>query len=235
MIHREMPSKTEKSTRLKKAVRRVSKVCDALQACYGQPRFGNPQGPIDDLIYIILSNKTLSKAAQNAFLDLKKKFRKWERLATADSKLVREIIAPAGLSVIKTKQIQRSLRKIIADFGKCSLDSLRGLPAEAVERYLVSLDGVSVKVAKCVMMYTMAYDVLPVDTHVHRVAVRLGWTIRKRADQCHDELEAIVPGPRRFAFHVNCIAHGRIVCTPRKPACAECCINKHCEYYRSKK
>lgn len=207
-------------------------VFDILKDYYGNPRFGNPEDPVDDLVYIILSNRTLPHAAQTAYRGLKNRFPKWEMAVRARSETVKRIIAPAGLSSIKTAQIQSALKKIMSDFGKCSLDALKGLSADRVQDYLVTLDGVSVKVAKCVMMYTMGYEVLPVDTHVHRVAVRLGWTDRKRADQCHDELESLVPASRRLAFHVDCIAHGRLVCTPKTPSCGECCIRNYCDYHR---
>ena len=92
----------------------------------------------------------------------------------------------------------------------------------------MGLDGVSEKVAKCVMMYTLGFDVLPVDVHVHRVATRLEWTNRKRADQCHEELEALVKPRYRFAFHVDCICHGRAVCRPKNPRCNDCVIRRYC-------
>ena len=97
-----------------------------------------------------------------------------------------------------------------------------------------SIAGVSDKVARCVMMYTLGAKVLPVDAHVHRLARRLGWTERKRADECHSELEAIIPPERRFTFHVAAILHGRAVCRPRDPRCAECCLRSYCPTAASK-
>ena len=96
---------------------------------------------------------------------------------------------------------------------------------------LITLPGVSDKVAKCVMMYTMGKQVLPVDAHVHRVTRRLGWTSRKRADQTHEELEALIRPEQRYNFHVNCIQHGRLICIPHTPICNICPVNQYCEYY----
>src|SRR5262249_43991044 len=100
--------------------------------------------------------------------------------------------------------------------------------------YLAELPGVSDKVAKCVMMYTLGFDVLPVDVHVFRVASRLGWTSRCRADQCHDDLEALVQPKHRYAFHVDCICLGRAVCTPVHPDCPACPIRQYCVYFKQR-
>ena len=211
---------------------RVRRVCERLEECYGKPRFGNPRDPLDDLIYVILSNKTHPPSATAAFRRLKQLFPTWHDAVAARARRMRSALKPAGLSTIKTRQIRSALRQVRADFGGYTLAPLRRLSDSQVEDYLVSLRGVSQKVAKCVMMYTMDRAVLPVDVHVHRVASRLGWTMRKRADQCHEELELLIPPKRRFAFHVGCIAHGRACCRPRSPRCGTCCINRHCEYYR---
>jgi endonuclease-3 len=184
-------------------------------------------------VFIVLSNKTDPRSAIAAYRRLRRLYPKWEDAIQDRARRMRAAIKPAGLATIKTKQLRAALRKIQADFGTCSLRALRSRPEHEVESYLVSLPGVSLKVAKCVMLFTMGFAVLPVDAHVHRVASRLGWTRRRRADQCHEELEALIPPRRRFAFHVDCIAHGRAVCRPREPLCQECCIRKHCDYYQS--
>ena len=210
----------------------VRRVCETLEACYGSPRHGNPRNALDDLIYIILSNKTTPAMATRIYHELKRRFPRWTGFLRARASTVERILRPAGLSRIKSKYIRSALAQIESDFGSCTLSRLKRLPTSQAEEYLTCLPGVSDKVAKCVLMYTCAAQVLPIDSHVHRVAKRLGWTVRKRADQCHAELEALVPPDQRYAFHVNCIAHGRAICRPAKPECEKCCINRYCFYYR---
>jgi len=212
---------------------KVRKVCRILEAEYGRPRLGNPRDPLDDLIYIVLSNKTTPTTATRVFRQLKTSFPKWSDLIAAKSSTVQAILRPAGLSHVKTAQIRAALRKIKRDFGNCDLSALRKLATADAEEYLCSLAGVSEKVAKCVLMYTLGSKVLPVDAHLHRIAVRLGWTERKRADQCHDELEAIVSPNLRFALHVDSIVHGRLTCRPQAPLCGACCIRKFCDFHRN--
>lgn len=211
------------------------RVCETLAGAYGRPRFGNPTNPLDDLVYVVLSNKTGPDVSKRTFRNLKWRYATWEELLTARAAETRRLLKPAGLSAVKSRQIRSALRKIRRDFGRCSLSRLRRLSAEEAEAYLTSLDGVSLKVAKCVMMYALGFEVLPVDAHVHRIAVRLGWTARKRADQCHEELESVIAPQYRFGFHVACIAHGRAVCRPAKPLCDCCVIRTYCEYFKGQK
>jgi endonuclease III len=213
--------------------RKITQVCRKLEQEYGRPRLGNPRNPVDDLVYIILSNKTSPQVARKIYQQLKHTYPNWQQLLDAPIVKVRKILRPGGLSRVKSNQIRAALRRISKDWGQIRLIQLRQYLPQDAEAYLTSLPGVSEKVAKCVMMYTLGFDVLPVDTHVHRVATRLGWTQRKRADQCHVELEALVKPKRRFAFHVDSICHGREVCTPSNPSCHLCLIQSYCIYYQT--
>jgi len=210
----------------------VGEVCKQLRGAYGAPRLGNPKDPLDDLVYVVVSNKTSAQMARLTYRRLKARFESWDEVLATGSKVLRPILKPAGLSEVKAKQLRAAFKKIREDFGKCDLRALRQRSEGDVHEYLVGLPGVSDKVAKCVMMYTMGASVLPVDAHVHRIATRLGWTARRRADQSHEELEALVPPDFRYAFHVGCVLHGRKICRPEKPACQQCCINHSCEYFR---
>jgi endonuclease III len=220
-----------KSTSIR--TRTVRSVCRILTNTYGNPRFGNPSDPLDDLVYITLSNKTAPRTARSIYKRLQKRFPNWENILGAPISVLRSLLRPAGLSLIKSRHIRGALRSIKQRFGVCDLRALKGLVPEAAQDYLVGLPGVSEKVAKCVMMYTLGAQVLPVDTHVHRVSGRLGWTARKRADQCHAELEALVPPRLRRDFHVSCIAHGRKVCRPLNPLCRECPISRYCAFFKA--
>ena len=210
----------------------VAKVCRTLEMVYGKGRLGNPKVPLDDLVFIIISNKTSPVNAERTYQQLKKVYTRWDQVIASPVARLRAILKPAGLSRVKSRQIWLALRKIKNDLGAYDLVALKGEPDDVVQNYLTSLSGVSEKVAKCVMMYTMGAQVLPVDVHVHRVATRLGWTLRKRADQCHEELESLVPPKWRYAFHVGSVLHGRRICRPNEPICQSCCLSSSCEYFK---
>ncbi len=199
---------------------------------YGRPRLGNPEDPLDDLIYVLLSNKTQPVRAQAAYELLKERYPSWQDIMEADPSELISILKPTGFATKRTTQIQSLLRKIKSDFGRCDLNALRGRNESYVYDYLTSLLGISDKVARCVMMYTMGFEVLPVDVHVHRVAQRLGWTEISRPEQSHEELEALIPRRRRYAFHVDCVAHGRTLCYSKHPNCLPCGLKKYCEYFK---
>jgi endonuclease-3 len=208
-------------------------VCRILTNTYGNLRFGNPSDPLADLIYITLSNKTAPRTTRRVYKLLRKRFPAWDDILKERISVLRSLLKPAGLSVVKSRYIRAALRSIKKRFGACDLSALKKLAPEKAQDYLIGLPGVSEKVAKCVMMYTLSASVLPVDTHVHRISGRLGWTTRKRADQCHAELEALVPPKLRRDFHVACVAHGRKVCRPLNPLCHECPISRYCAFFKA--
>jgi endonuclease III len=213
----------------------IRNVCRSLKRAYGTPRLGNPSDPLDDLVFITLSNKTGPRTARRVYNDLSKKFSNWDQLLVAPISEVRRTLRPAGLSTVKARQLRGALRMIKNRFGVCDLTQLKDQPEQEVEAFLVRLPGVSEKVAKCIMMYTLTLKVLPVDVHVHRISMRLGWTKRKRADQCHEELESLVPPNLRYGFHVDCIVHGREACRPQAPLCSNCPVQRWCEYFKRNK
>lgn len=225
----------ERAPKRKISARTVRAVCERLEDRYGKSRLGNPADPVDDLIYVTLSNRTAPKVAKEVYRVLKQRYANWDEMLRDGERALSEVLAPAGLSKIRGGYIMAALTQIKSDFGKIDIRSLSRENIEVSLQYLTKLPGVSGKVARCIMMYTLGHKVLPVDVHVHRIAIRLGWTDRKRADQCHDELEALVPPDDRYLFHVACVQHGRSVCRPRKPDCTRCCIRRFCRYYMKAK
>jgi endonuclease-3 len=76
--------------------------------------------------------------------------------------------------------------------------------------------------------------VMPVDTHVHRVATRLALLpARTSAEGAHDLLEALLPETAYLPFHLLLIAHGRQTCLARRPACERCPVSALCPLGRS--
>ena len=103
---------------------------------------------------------------------------------------------------------------------------------EEAQAYLVALPGVGPKTAACVLLFALERPVMPVDTHVHRVARRLGIIDAKvTADQAHPLLTELA-GPddaaQVYAVHVDFVRHGRRICHARRPACGECPLAPMC-------
>jgi len=172
---------------------------------------------------------TTGPSYERVFDRLHAAFPQWDELADVSVSRLSGIIGEAGLVNQKAPRFIEIACRLRQEFGVVTLDPLLSLPDGEVEVFLTSLPGVGTKTAKCVMMYAMSRSVLPIDTHVARVARRLGLipdgTPRAKL---HDVLERVVAPPYRYDFHVNTIAHGRAVCRAHGPKCSECPIRTLC-------
>lgn len=169
----------------------------------------------------------------NRVFDRLKASGSWEQVACMPLRRLKSIIKDAGLSGQKAPRIKAILKQIVEDFGQATLDPLRGMSDEEATMYLTALPGVGTKTAKCVLMYSLNRQVLPVDTHGLRVAKRLG-LIQPNVTlaNVHQYLEPVVKSEDRYAFHVNVIDHGRRICLPLRPKCSSCPLNRTCNYAR---
>jgi len=101
----------------------------------------------------------------------------------------------------------------------------------AVEAYLESLPGVGPKTAACVLLFAMGRAAFPIDTHVHRIATRLGWIpANTTAEKAHRLLAPRVPPDIRYDLHVAMVAHGRTFCRAQRPRCDVCVLRDLCAY-----
>ena len=208
---------------------RVQEIERRLRIAYGQPRHFNPREPLDDLIFLVLSRMTQEIKYVRTYFRLRDTLSTWHAVRDTPPDELKALLHEAGLAPTKAVQIQAILGEIEAKEGTLSLHRLRSMENEGVEQYLTSLPGVARKTALCVMLYALDRDVLPVDTHVWRVAQRLGiapaggWSEgRGRA------LEAAIPRELRGSLHVTMIVHGRRVCRARAPICESCTLADLC-------
>jgi endonuclease-3 len=212
---------------------RAREITSRLRAAYGVHGPGGDQHPTDSLIGTILSQHTSDINSGRAFIELKRRFPTWEDVASADERDLAQTIKSAGLGNIKARRIQAALAEIERRFGTMDLDALRDLSLPEARDALRGVPGVGPKTAACVLLFACGLPALPVDTHVHRVAGRLGLIgPRTTANRAHDELEAIVATEDVYDFHVDLIAHGRRVCIARSPRCGECVLQDLCTYFR---
>jgi len=222
---------------------RIERVCDRLDERYGRKEWESGRPILDELIYTILSQNTSAGNCDQAFRALTERFGAWEDVMRAPVEDIADAIRAGGLANRKAPRIKRILQQVFERQGSLDLDWLADAPdAEAID-YLLAFDGVGRKTAACVLMFALGRPVLPVDTHVHRVATRLGLIGKCSADAAHDLLGEMLPADRVYSFHVNMVAHGRRVCHARGPEChpepVEChpepvegCVLKgECRYY----
>lgn len=186
---------------------------------------------IDQIVGTVLSQHTSDVNSGRAFAELKRRYPSWEQVADAPVDQVADAIRSGGIADQKARRIQRLLEAIEEREGRIDLDRLNGLDDAAVEAYLLSLPGVGPKTAACVLTFSMGRAAFPVDTHVHRIATRLGWIpASTSADKAHQLLTALIPPEIRYDLHVAMISHGRNVCRAQRPRCADCVLADLCAY-----
>ncbi len=188
---------------------------------------------IDEVVATVLSQHTSDINSERAFAQLKEEFPNWEQVADAPVGQVSDAIRCGGIADQKARRIQQILAAIGEREGRIDLGHLHDLDDAAVTAYLESLPGVGPKTAACVLTFAMGRPAFPVDTHVHRVATRLGWLPAKTtADKAHRLLLPMVPAGIRYDLHVALIGHGRTVCRAQRPRCGECVLHDLCAFGR---
>lgn len=187
--------------------------------------------PTDGLIATILSQHTADRNSRPAFAALKARYPTWEALEAAPIEDVADTIRSAGLAHQKAARIHEILAILRERYGSMDLNFLRALPPHEALALLRSLPGVGPKTASCVLLFSCDMPVLPVDTHVHRLARRLGLiSDRTNAEDAHRLLAPLVEPENVLAFHVGLIQHGRAVCRAGSPRCEMCILRPHCHY-----
>jgi endonuclease-3 len=210
---------------------RVYGIRDALRSYYGVPRNEPHRAPLDELVLTVLSQNTNDRNRDVAYERLRDRFPDWAAVAGAPATEIEAAIRPGGISKVKAGRIKAMLGAIQAERSSLDLGFLADAPREAALEFLERLPGVGRKTAACVLLFSFDRPELPVDTHVYRVASRLG-LIRPRAsfEQAHDVLLAATDPEDVYEVHVNMIRHGRRLCTARAPACPECPLLELCPY-----
>ncbi len=203
-----------------------------LIAVYGMPEWRHPLLPVDELVSTILSQNTNDTNRDAAFSSLKSVFPDWKSVMNADPEDVITAIRTAGLANQKGPRIQKALSDI-ADHtqGDISLDFLKDLPSDEARKWLMSVKGVGPKTAAIVLLFSMGIPAFPVDTHIYRVAGRIGVRpMHLNVEKTHAYLEACIPEEAYYDLHLNLIRLGREVCGARKWHCYRCPVEDLCEF-----
>jgi endonuclease III len=205
--------------------RRLRTIRDRLRREYGRPVLRAHRAPIDELILTVLSQNTNDRNRDVAWARLRERFQSWDAVRDAPVAEIEDAIRPGGLAPTKAVRI----KQILEALGEDDLCWLEGAPLEEARDYLCDLPGVGRKTAACVLLFAFGRPEVPVDTHVYRVASRLG-LIRAGAsfDEAHDEMLRLVDPDDAYEVHVLLIRHGRRTCTARAPRCAECPLRRMC-------
>jgi endonuclease-3 len=212
---------------------RTRVVAERLETNYGRHRWSSHGEPIDELVGTILSQHTSDQNTARAFASLKEVFPRWEAVAAAATGDVAEAIRMGGLANIKAARIQAALAHVQDRFPDGDMSSLRQLSVGEARSMLTEIPGVGPKTASCILLFALGMPANPVDTHVHRVAWRIGLIpANTRPEPAHDLLETSLGTnlDTVYSFHINMISHGRSVCRARSPRCDRCVMLDLCDF-----
>ncbi len=206
-----------------------TEIIGLLTAEYGALPRRPRRDPLDELVLGVLSQNTSDANSGRAFARLKEAFPGRRSLLAADTRRIEEAIRPGGLAPTKAVRIRSLLAEIGSRRGSLDLRFLKELPLAESRSWLESLPGVGPKTAAVVLLFSLDRPALPVDTHVHRVARRLGLVPSKAsAAQTQSLLEPLLTPEEVYPFHMYLIEHGRRTCLARRPRCPVCALRKQC-------
>ncbi len=211
--------------------KKIIKINKLLIERFGIPeRPAIPPDPVDMLIATILSQNTNDRNSYRAFQNLKAKFKTWEEVARITPSEIEKYIKVAGLGKQKSKAIKSFLADLIKQNGKISLNYLKKKNESIIIDELTRFDGVGIKTASCVLLFSLHRNVCPVDTHVHRTTNRIGIVNTSSPDKTFHKLNTDFPKNIAHSFHTNLIRLGREICKPSKPNCSECPLLTICKF-----
>jgi endonuclease-3 len=229
------PSPRALAARRRARRERIGPVLDRLaEAQGGWPQWSGARlDPVSELVLTILAQNTADTNSHRAFVALRAAYASWDAVLAAPTDELEDVIRPGGLAPTKSRRIQHVLAEVRdATDGTWDLGFLGEWPLDEALAWLVSLPGIGRKTASIVLLFTFGRPALPIDTHVYRVASRLGLLPRGTdLTRAHDLLEEVVPPDRMYAAHVLLIRHGRLVCRAPRPICGMCPLTDLCPYF----
>jgi endonuclease-3 len=196
--------------------------------------FFSDKDPLSELVSALLSHRTKNRDSGRAYRQLRERFPTWEAARDAPTAEVEAAIAPCTWPEQKAPRVQAVLRHIAEERGDLSLDFLGDMPVGEARRWLERIKGVGPKTSAAVLLFSrLRRPALPVDSHHHRVARRLGLIPDGMAvGPSHDALAALVPegwdAQQVYDHHEAFMLHGQRCCFWRNPACARCPVLDVC-------
>lgn len=181
----------------------------------------NHRNPFELLIATILSAQCTDDRVNLVTPNLFEKYPSPEDFAAAPISEIEEAIKSTGFYKNKAKNISACAKKIVQEFHSEVPSDLEAL---------VTLGGVGRKTANVIRGNIFKIPSIVVDTHVKRISIRWGFTLKEDPVQIEMDLMKILPKEHWIRYNTQVIAHGRAICTARSPKCRDCMFLKDCPY-----
>ncbi|MEW6280114.1 MAG: endonuclease III [Candidatus Eremiobacterota bacterium] len=177
------------------------------------------RNPFELLVATILSAQCTDERVNQVTRVLFSRYPNAAALAATDRVTLEELVRPTGF--------YRNKARLIHECAQALEERFAGRVPDTLEE-LVTLPGVGRKTANLILGQCFGKPGIVVDTHVKRVANRLGFTHREDPDEIEQELQKWLPRKSWSDGSSRLLLHGRRVCQARKPMCPECCLNDLC-------
>ena len=182
--------------------------------------------PFHLLVAVILSAQCTDRRVNQITPDLLKRYPTPEKLASAQPEEIFEYIKSCSYPNNKAKHLSGMAKKLMELFNGQVPDDVNDLQ---------KLPGVGRKTANVIASVVFNKPAIAVDTHVFRVAARIGLTTNAKTPLSAEmQLTEYIPGDLLPIAHHWLILHGRYVCTARNPKCEKCGLTEVCKYYRTR-
>ena len=213
--------KRSKLTRDTPIEERAPEIITILSEAYPQAKVAlNFSTPLEMLVATILSAQCTDERVNQVTASLFQKYRTGEDYLRVPEAELAADIKPTGFFNQKTRAIRGACQRIMEVYGGQVPDTMDDL---------LTLPGVARKTANIVLGNAFGkVEGIAVDTHVRRLAQRLGFTSEKDPDKIERDLMRLVPSDQWFPFTYVLIEHGRRICVARVPKCEACPVNYLC-------
>jgi endonuclease III len=201
---------------------RLREIAKALQRAMPTPKMElDHHSPWELLVATILSAQCTDQRVNQVTPLLFQRYRNPAELATAHLPELENVIRSTGFFKNKAKHLVAC--------GQTVTERFAGKVPETMEE-LIALPGVGRKTANVILGNAFGRPSIVVDTHVKRVAKRLGLTKSENPDLVEQDLQGLIPKTQWTSLSQRLLLHGRYVCLARKPRCGACVIHRHCPW-----
>ena len=171
------------------------------------------------LISCLLSLRTQDKNTEKASARLYEVANTPKEIVKLPIKKLEKLIFSSGHYKKKARTLQHVSKELINKFDS---------KVPNTREKLMSIKGIGPKTANIVLAFAYGKNVIPVDTHVHRIPNRLGWVKTKTPEQTEKALEKVLPKKHWREFNAIFVQFGQTICQPISPWCSKCPISEYC-------
>lgn len=207
----------------------LTRILSLLEEVYGIAHRDAAVDPVAILIGCILSQNTSDANAHRAHQALIVRYGTYDALLRASQPELAATIRCGGLAEAKSRAIMAALGSLASRGNGVGLDFLTQIETQDAMRLLVSIPGIGCKTAAIVLNFGFGRPVLPVDTHVYRLLLRLG-LVSPTADPCRasETVSPEIDPGQVYRFHIALLRHGKRCCKARSPRCDLCTLSVLC-------